>query len=258
MMKLTIGKSKINYEIRGEGKPVIFFSGFANDMTAMIKGMEPVFETKENWKRIYVDHLGVGDTEIGDDIENIEDVAETMTAFVDELMGEKSYVLGGYSFGGYLSRYILNKRFDQVDGLFLLTPLIIKELEHCEVDRSIQVVKNVDSIVQEEIDNLIQIDLFGAMAKTNGEFQQKLYEKNPLTRIPLDEFEGTFNKPTLIITGRQDDTVGYKDAYKILDKYPRATYISMDKCGHAAQIEQKNLFNHLVSEWIFRIEEENK
>jgi len=257
-MKLDIGKSKINYEVRGEGKPVIFFSGFANDMTAMVKGMEPIFETKKNWKRIYVDHLGVGDTEIGEDIESVEDVVKTMAAFVDELMGNESYVLGGYSFGGYLSRYILNKRVDKVDGLLLLTPLVVKELENCDVDRSIEVIKNVDPTIQQEIDSLIQIDLIGAMAKTNGEFQQKLYENNHLTSIALDEFEGTFNKPTLIITGRQDNTVGYKDAYTILDKYPRATYICMDKCGHAAQIEQKSLFNHLVSEWIFRIEEEAK
>ena len=225
-------------------------------MTAMIKGMEPVFETKKNWKRIYVDHLGVGDTEIGDDIQNVEDVVNTMTTFVDELMGDQSYVLGGYSFGGYLSRYILSKRFEKVDGLFLLTPLIIKELEDCDVDRTIEVIKNIDPSIQQDIDSRIQIDVLGATAKTNREFQQNLYENNHLTRITLDDFEGTYNKPTLIISGRQDDIVGYKDAYRILDKYPRATYICMDKCGHAAQIEQDGLFSHLVSEWIYRVEEE--
>ncbi|QSX04645.1 alpha/beta hydrolase [Sedimentibacter sp. zth1] len=255
-MKLNVGKSKINYEIMGKGRPIIFFSGFTNDMTAMIKYMEPILEKKDNWKRIYVDHLGVGDTEIGDDIQSVDDVLKTMLGFVDELMGEEKYVLGGYSFGGYLSRYILNNRFDKVDGLLLLTPLIIKEMEICDVDRKIEVVKNVDSSIQQNIDALIQTDLYGAMAKTNNEFLNKLFAVNNLTKVSLDDFTGTYNKPTLIITGRQDDTVGYKDAYRILDKYSRVTYICMDKCGHAAQIEQNDLFNYLVSEWIYRVEEE--
>lgn len=258
-MKLQTGKSIVNYEVKGEGRPIIFFSGFENDMTAMIKCMEPIFESKDNWKRIYVDHLGVGNTEIGDEVENVVEVLDTMNEFVDQLMGNQRFVLGGYSFGGYLSRYILNNRKEQVDGLILLTPLVVKELEFCDVDRSIEVIKHTDETVQDEINTQIQEDLVGAMENTNQDFMYKLYMNNLESKVTLDDFKGTYDRPTLIITGRQDDTVGYRDAFKLLDKYPRATYISMDMCGHASQIEQNGLFTHLMSEWIYRVEiEENR
>lgn len=255
-MKIRIGNSNINYEVIGEGRTAIFFSGFENDMTAMIKALEPIFDTKHNWKRIYVDHLGVGDTEIGSDVSSVEKVLDTMVEFVDQVTEGKNYVLGGYSFGGFLSRYIINKRFDKVDGLFLLTPLIKNDMQNLDVDASIETVPYTDQSIQEGIDKKIQEDIVGAMQKTNRDFMMTLYEKNYSTKIELDAFEGSFEKPTLIITGRQDEMVGYKDAFGILDKYPRATYITLDKCGHAAQIQQNEIYRQLVSEWIYRLEEE--
>ena len=62
-----------------------------------------------------------------------------------------------------------------------------------------------------------------------------------------------FNKPTLILLGRQDSSVGYKDAWSILDNYPRATFAVLDKAGHNLQIEQVEVFNSLVNEWLVRI-----
>jgi hypothetical protein len=39
----------------------------------------------------------------------------------------------------------------------------------------------------------------------------------------LAEAEKSFEEPTLIIAARQDMTVGYRDAWEILESYPRAT-----------------------------------
>lgn len=254
-MKLSVSKSEINYEIMGEGRPIILFSGFMNDMTVMIKTMEPIFENKTNWKRIYVDHLGVGDTLIGEDVKTVNDVLDTMLEFVDKVVGDENFVVCGYSFGGFLSRYILDKRFDKVDGILLITPLTDANLEKIEVDRTIKVVQYVDEQKQQEIDNKLQTYFYGAMEKSNVEYLQNLMAVSSSYNITLDNFD-KFTKPTLIITGRQDSDVGYKNAYKIIEKYPRATYISMDKCGHASQIEQEVIFKTLINEWIYRLEEE--
>lgn len=257
-MKITVNGSKINYKVMGEGKAAIFFSGFENDMSAMIKSMEPIFDESSQWKRIYVDHPGVGETEIGQGLENVEDVLNTMLSFVDEIVGDENYILGGYSFGGFVTRYIVSKRLEKVDGVFLLTPLIHNDMMNLQVDRSVEAINHVDESLQEGVNKRVEEGLFAAMKNTNKSFMNKLYETNHLSLMKLDEFEGTYNKPTLIITGRQDDTVGYKDAYHILDKYPRATYIAMDKCGHAAQFQQDNLYRHLVTEWVYRVNEERK
>ena len=74
----------------------------------------------------------------------------------------------------------------------------------------------------------------------------------------VDVLEHKFLKPSLILLGRQDSSVGYRDAISILENYPRATFAIIDKCGHNLQIEQERLFNELVKEWIMRTREENK
>lgn len=55
--------------------------------------------------------------------------------------------------------------------------------------------------------------------------------------------------------GRQDSCVGYKDAWGILEDYPRATFAVLDRSGHNLQLESEELFHSLVKEWLYRVEE---
>jgi pimeloyl-ACP methyl ester carboxylesterase len=64
-----------------------------------------------------------------------------------------------------------------------------------------------------------------------------------------------FEKPTLMVLGRQDGMVGYRDAWTILERYPRATFAVLDRAGHNLAIEQERLFAALVGEWLDRVEE---
>lgn len=60
--------------------------------------------------------------------------------------------------------------------------------------------------------------------------------------------------PALLLAGRQDATVGYRDLGTILENYPRATFAVIDSAGHNLHIEQPDLFHALVGEWIHRVE----
>ena len=63
-----------------------------------------------------------------------------------------------------------------------------------------------------------------------------------------------FSKPSLFITGRQDNAVGYYDLYNLLEDYPRATFAILDTAGHNLQIEQEEVFNSLFLNWLERVE----
>ncbi|YAR63947.1 alpha/beta hydrolase [Bacillus cytotoxicus] len=54
--------------------------------------------------------------------------------------------------------------------------------------------------------------------------------------------QSNFDKPSIFLLGRQDASVGYKDALNILHKYPRGTFAVLDTAGHNLQIEQPQLF----------------
>jgi len=64
----------------------------------------------------------------------------------------------------------------------------------------------------------------------------------------------TFDKPVLIVAGRQDGVVGYEDSQDLTSRYPRSTCAVLDRAGHNAQIEQPGLFEALTAEWLDRVE----
>lgn len=59
----------------------------------------------------------------------------------------------------------------------------------------------------------------------------------------------------MILTGRQDSLVGYRDAWQLLENYPRGTFAVLDRAGHNAHNEQHQLFNALLGEWLDRVQE---
>jgi pimeloyl-ACP methyl ester carboxylesterase len=63
-----------------------------------------------------------------------------------------------------------------------------------------------------------------------------------------------FGKPALFLLGRQYHVVSYRDAWKILEHFPRATYAVLDQAGHVLGVEQIQLCQALISEWLDRVE----
>ena len=64
----------------------------------------------------------------------------------------------------------------------------------------------------------------------------------------VDKLPQPFPAPTLFIMGRQDHWVGYRDAWSILENYPRATFAVLDRAGHLVWGEQSELCSVLVKE----------
>ena len=65
--------------------------------------------------------------------------------------------------------------------------------------------------------------------------------------------DAVFEKPSLIISGRQDAIAGYEDAIDSLPTYPRATYALLDTAGHSLAWERPDLFNALARDWLQRL-----
>ncbi|MEA0562741.1 alpha/beta fold hydrolase [Lysinibacillus irui] len=57
-----IKKANIYYEVIGTGTPIIMLHGFSPDHRLMKGCMEPIFDGREGWKRIYLDLPGMGRT----------------------------------------------------------------------------------------------------------------------------------------------------------------------------------------------------
>ena len=88
----------------------------------------------------------------------------------------------------------------------------------------------------------------------NNDLVERIYPSSYSFSFEVDNVVKIYNKPTLFLLGRQDTTVGYRDAWKIIENYPKATFAILDQAGHNLQIEKESLFNSLVNEWLDRVE----
>ena len=86
------------------------------------------------------------------------------------------------------------------------------------------------------------------------EFREEM--RSELSRYSLsfdvDDLSAPYQRPTLIVTARQDNVVGYEDAWAILGAYPRATFAVLDRTGHLLEDQDDNLAQ-LIQEWLVRV-----
>jgi len=115
---------------------------------------------------------------------------------------------------------------------------------------SVQVVQNRETWPR------FRDEILSALKAADNDFLLELQRGGYGFSFDVDTLAHRFDKPTLMLMGRQDSSVGYKDAWNILDNYPRATFAVLDRAGHNLQIEQVGLFEALVGGWLESVEED--
>jgi pimeloyl-ACP methyl ester carboxylesterase len=268
-----LGNVRIYYETFGEGVPILMIHGFHPDHRLMQGCMEPIFTDRPGWKRIYFDLPGMGRTRGEAWIDCSDKVLEVVLAFVDRMLPDQSFLVVGESYGGYLARGLLSKRRASVAGLLLICPLIVADQEKRSLPPRRIIVKNrkliseLDRSDANEFSSMAVVqtrenwerfrdEILVGLKVANTAYLEQLASKGYAFSFDVDSFCEPYDKPTLIIGGRQDTSVGYRDAWSIIENYPRATFAVLDSAGHNLQIEQAQVFSTLVSEWLDRMQRE--
>lgn len=268
-MNCKIKNLLINYEIKGEGKPIIMLHGYSVDHRLMTGCMEPVFSKEDNFKRIYMDLPGMGRSDSADWITNSDIMLDIVIDFINKIIPGENFLLAGESYGGYLARGILFKMMERVEGVLLICPAIIADRKRRNISEHTIIVKdknllsrltreeaedfNSIAVVQsEEIYKRYKEEILFGVSLSNEKFLNYLQQNGYEFSFNVDKIDKKFDKPSLLLLGKQDSSVGYKDAWDILDNFPRASFAVLDSAGHNLQLEQPDLFNALVREWLMR------
>ena len=271
-MQCKIKNVSINYEVIGEGKPVVMIHGYYVDKKVMAGCMEPIFSVKEGYKRIYIDLPGMGKSESADWIINSDIMLEIVIDFIEKIIPNENFLIAGNSYGGYISRGVIYKMADRIDGIVLICPLIIPDYKNRNLPEHIVLVKDnilLSKLAQEEAEDFnssmvvqseriyerYQNEIMAGVKIANSEFLQGIMKNGYGFSFDVDKVNKALDKPALILLGKQDSCVGYKDAWNILENFPRATFAILDRAGHSLQIEQEEVFNSLISEWLVRVKE---
>lgn len=196
-------------------------------------------------------------------------ILDILISFAENIISE-NFLLIGESYGGYLSRGILSKLNSRIEGMALLCPVVIPIHAKRDVPKNIIKFEDKDFIntlndferktfgkfsvlENKKVYKRYKNEILSGIKKCNKDFIESLW-KNYSFSFDVDKKlkKIKFDKPVLFMAGRQDICVGYKDLYKLLEDYPRATFSVIDIAGHNLQIEQPELFNSLVENFLIR------
>jgi pimeloyl-ACP methyl ester carboxylesterase len=269
-MQTMIRDVPVYYEEYGTGILVLMLHGTPVDHRWMAANMEPVFQNRPGWRRIYPDLPGHGKTPGAEWITGQDHILEVMVEFIQTVAPNQRFVVAGLSYGGYLARGMVYKLGSLIDGVALWIPQVETDKTRLEVPAHQAVVEDAqfiaaltpqtsflpDMAVVQRVETIEWFRTYGqpAFALADWPFLNRIGDLSSFS-FAVDELPSPFPAPALIVTGRQDAMVGYKNAWKILDNYPRGTFAVLDRAGHFLDLEQTPLLQTLTGEWLNRVEE---
>jgi|GEM_PF-767382 len=261
--------AKIHYSIIGTGKPILFLSGgpgFSSEY------MVPIAELLSNsFQCILLDQRGTGksltqnyDTTLINISATIEDIE-----FLRKHLLYDEWILLGHSYGGLLaSKYAsvypnsivkiilvgtagFNTSLWDYFGDNIWSRLLPSDKELAEYWNDSIIVANDFNRAMFEYQKAIMPAYF-CDRKNSLLFTQKMKPEDwnidvwkliwrDMMKIDLSEISQSFNKPVLVMHGRQDP-VGELIPFVVSQTYPNSKLVFIEQCGHLPWLEQPEVF----------------
>lgn len=268
-MQVSVNGIDIDYEVRGQGAPILLIHGWSADRHYMIADLEPVFEQRAGWQRLYLDLPGHGKTHAPPWLSTQAQMVEIVQRFVEAVVPHGTLAVAGSSYGSYLTLALVRTIPHRLCGVGLLIP-DLPDLHGVRDTPPVTTIYPDDSVFgdlepgeewipaslvthERRMLDAIRADDLPAYQLADYQFLSRLERNYLLTGLagtPGHPFPG----PSLILTGRQDSTVGYRSAFSLLEELPRATYAVADLAGHhLGRVERPAVFRCLVGDWLERL-----
>ncbi len=260
----------IAVESHGEGRPILLIHGWSADRRYMLADLEPVISAVPGWRRIYLDLPGHGATPAPDWLETQDQMLAILSEFVDAVFPDGRFAVAGNSYGGFLTLALVRTMPDRLDGAALLIPDVPAADGFRDLPPPITI--HADPGVFDDLDD-DEAWIPGSLPVHARRMLDEIREHDMpayrcadmtfLARLGASYLPtghaarsgAPFERPSLILAGRQDARVGYQGAMSLSDEFPRATVAVLDLAGHhLGRIERPRLFAALVQDWLGRIE----
>jgi pimeloyl-ACP methyl ester carboxylesterase len=265
-MRFLIDGHEIDYEVRGEGKPIVLIHGVTVDRRILDEACEPVL-APAGLKRVYLDLPGHGASTGNRDRASADSLVGALASLTREVAGDRPCLLG-YSYGGYLAQGLL-REFPESAGLFLCCPIVEPDFARRTVPPRFVAVEEPDlpfSGDERERDAFDEI----AVKRTRDVlalFQKVVHPANITADLdfvavtrgryvmsrPYMQAMVDFDGPASIVCGRHDHWAGFEDAARLTRALKRADFSVVPNSGHLLPLEAPERFRYLLGEFVGRL-----
>lgn len=259
---------KLNFVEQGSGFPVLVLHGGKLDHRHMVDAIEPCFSGLDGWRRVYVDLPGCGQSSGFQEVRSQNDVASCVLDFARSISDGNGVAVIGESRGSYIAQGLAYSQPELIAGLCLIVPggfptdppppkpaarPMIAEPHLLEGQPSAVTGRAERLVIQNaEIVEKIRRTKVPAAEMHDSDLEARVADHFLFT-FHDDMLASRFDKPSLIVSGRQDSISGYVDTMAMLESYPRATYGLLDMAGHSLSWERPALFKAMLQDWLTRL-----
>ncbi len=239
-MKVKIKDKTINYEVSGEGSPVILLHGWL----ANLKTMAPLAGYLSKHFKVYsLDIIGFGESEVPDRPLNTNDFGDFLKEFIDKIKID-SPILIGHSNGGRIILNYAGRNLGKINKIILIDSAGIKpkrKLKYYIKIYTFKILKNIFKILpkNDTLNNLKNKTLskFGSSDYKNS---NEVLKKTMSIIINEDQrnLMKNIKQPTLLIWGKLDNATPIRDG-KIMEKLiPNSGIVIYENAGHFSYLDE--------------------
>jgi pimeloyl-ACP methyl ester carboxylesterase len=260
---LSFKNESLQYEIKGNGLPVMLVHGFTEDRRIwdpLLTGID------DKYKWILPDLPGSGQSAFNGSLNQLKDFAEAQYSIIEnENIGE--FVLIGHSMGGYISLAFAEKYPEKIRalGLFHSSSFPDSPEKKESREKNIRFIQKHDPalFVEQAIPGLFSesfraehpkeirklTDRYANFSRESLVLYLDCMKNRPATTGVLTSIP----KPVLFIIGEEDKAVPVKDALEQCH-LPRISYIHiLTHTAHMGMIENTNLCNSFIDRFLSEI-----
>lgn len=258
MPKALINGINVYYEDSGHGFPVLFHHGYAGTTKAW-QGQVAAFSQK--YRFITFDMRGHGQTDAPADLSrySLDLMVEDMRQLLGHL-GLRKAVIGGLSLGGYLTLHFYDQHPDMAAALIFMdtgpgyrTPESARDWNEKCADRAVLLeTRGMKGFMESDYAKQVYYTTPDVMVKHNPIGLANVSRGVMTNPWGLDILP-RIQAPSLVVCGDRDEAFLPAAGY-MARKIPGARKVIIPNAGHAVNIDQPQLFESTVIDFLDSLE----
>lgn len=250
-MNIKINGLNINYDVSGEGMPVILLHGWLCSLDTM----KPIANVLQNFKVYNVDLPGFGKSDMPEKPFNTNDFGDFLEGFIKGLKIENP-ILIGHSNGGRTIINYAGRNLGKVKKIVLIDSAGIKPKRKLGYYIRIYTFKFLKKFLgifpDVEMFNNIRQRVLGKFGSSDYKNSPEILRKTMSIIINEDQTEILKNikAPTILLWGENDTDTPISDAKIMEEMIQDASLIEIKGAGHFSYLDSYNQCMEIIKEFI--------
>ena len=239
-MNININGYNINYEVSGEGKPVVLVHGWLTDLNTM-KPLQN--HLSKNFKVYNLDVIGFGKSDLPKEPLSTEDFSNFLNDFLDALNIENP-ILIGHSNGGRMIINLVGRNLRKVNKIVLIDSAGIvpkRKPKYYFKVYTFKAVKNITKLFPKtEMFNNMRERMLGKFGSSDYKQSPEVLRKTMSKIVNEDQksLMPNIKVPTLIIWGEKDTATPLEDAKTMEKLIPDSGLVVYPGRSHFSYLEE--------------------